>query len=808
MSLHFPPDCAWLFAALTGEVPPDGDEDKMFALAEAHKDVHGKLTKDIQAQIADALGYTAKNFGGDAAKMYQEAMKAFLGGQEGVDYFNAVADQAGLIADFTRKSATQLQYTKYMIIAQLIELLIEAAVAAAMAFFFGASIAAYLQRQAIVKLILKTRLGRLIAMLLMHEVINVGMGVAMDGLVQWTQLNQGTRDEWDTDLTKNAAISGAVQGALAGPFNFLGDKFGKVLSKLFGKDAGKNIGNQLDGLMPPPKTKTGPKLGGPTPPPKPGGGLGPGGKPLPKTPPTSFGQDLSKVFQKNLPNTAGPGGAAAGKQFVKEMGDTFQKHFGGKAARGVGQDWAKTLLEKTGTKDLPKALEKSLEPLGKKMDPAVAKVLSQGTADALGKNILQTMVQGTSRGLFEGAHAAVSEGTYNLLFSDEHTFKTSGLTFGSGMVEGRLGHLLESGGEKLGMGLRNTLGMPPPSWAQGDLGVGTDLGSDTSGSSGSSGSSTGDTSPGGLTSDAPDLALDEFFAHPDDDLDYLDVDEDDGELDYLDTGEDADGNQTTSSPANGNRNDSQGGQGNQQTSPVTVGSTPPSVSTPSANSGQAGGTTTQTTGSNTSATSNQQNQSNQSNQNSASRATKDTATPPSQPGGLTTESGTPGQTPGANQEQGAGGSSTQNDTQNETQDTHDTQEHANPEQNEQNEQSRQEERPRTLSDSGAESLGAQQATPPPVTTGSAQQDTDTPTLATTSTSSAFETLQGKLAPDEGTSDLTTSHAPASSTVSTPQPVVSVVSQDQNTAVDSVETAEDSAQSLIPPPPVVSTPTSS
>ncbi|NBM20620.1 hypothetical protein GUY61_34850, partial [Streptomyces sp. GC420] len=250
MSLEFPPQCAWLFAALTGEVPPDGDEDKMFALAEAHKGLHGKLNGDIQKQVADALGYTRKNFDGTAAEMYQEAMKDFLGGQEGLDYFNAVTNQAELIADFTRKSATQLQYTKYMIIAQLVELLVEAAVALALSFFFGASIAAYLQKQAIVRLIIRTRLGRMLIALLMHEIINVGMGVAMDGLVQWTQLNQGTRDNWDSKLTKNAALSGAIQGLLAGPFQALGDKFGK----LFGNDAGKLLGNRLDDVLPPPKS--------------------------------------------------------------------------------------------------------------------------------------------------------------------------------------------------------------------------------------------------------------------------------------------------------------------------------------------------------------------------------------------------------------------------------------------------------------------------------------------------------------------------------------------------------------------------
>ncbi|AWZ11450.1 hypothetical protein [Streptomyces sp. ICC1] len=292
MSLQFPPECAWLFAALTGEIPPDGDEDKLFALAEAHKGLHGKLNGEVQQQVADALGYTKKNFEGSAAEMYQEAMKSFLGGQKGLDYFNSVTEQAELIASFTRKSATQLQYTKYMIIAQLVELLVEAAVALALSFFFGASIGAYLQKQAIVRLIIRTRLGRMIVALLMHEIINVGMGVVMDALSQWTQLNQGTRDEWDSELTKNAALSGAVQGALAGPFQALGGLFSKLLSKMFGDDAGRKIGKQLDDVLPPPKGlgdgagknlgKKGGDLALPPPKPKAGDDVAPPPPPKPK----------------------------------------------------------------------------------------------------------------------------------------------------------------------------------------------------------------------------------------------------------------------------------------------------------------------------------------------------------------------------------------------------------------------------------------------------------------------------------------------------------------------------------------------
>ncbi|MFF9347593.1 hypothetical protein [Streptomyces sp. NPDC014734] len=475
MSLEFPPQAAWLFAALTGEVPPDGDEDKMFALAEVHRGLHGKLTGDIQQQVAEALGITRHNFGGDASTVYQEAMKGFLGGQEGLDYFNSVSDQAQLLAEFTRESATQLQYTKYMIIAQLIELLVEAVVAAALAFFFGASIQAYLARQAIVKYLIKSRLARLIGTLLMHEIINVGMGVAMDLLVQWSQLKGGTRDGFDSELTKGAALSGAVQGLLAGPFHALGNKFGKGLANLFGKDGGKNLGKKLDDVFPPPSKAAGPKGAAPK-----AGGAGP----------KSFGDDLADAFRDHLPKTAGPGGKQAGDDFVHAVGDAFQKHLGGKEATDVGRNWARTLLDRTGKKDLPDALEQSLKPLGKQLDAPTTQVLSRGTADVLGKDILQSMARGTNESVFEGIHAAVSEGTYNLVFSDEHEFKTSGLTFGSGMVEGRVGNFMESGGEKLGAGLRGKLlDMTSSSGFPGDAG-GTGRGGDGTGNAQQNGSTT------------------------------------------------------------------------------------------------------------------------------------------------------------------------------------------------------------------------------------------------------------------------------------------------------------------------------
>lgn len=441
MSLEFPPDCAWLFAALTGEVPPNGDEDKLFALAEVHKDLHGKLNNDMKQQIAAALGYTSESFDGDAAAMYQAAMKSFIG-EEGLNYFDAVADQAQLLATFTRKAATQLQYTKYMIIAQLVELLFEAIVAAALAFFFGASIQAYLAKCAIVRFLIRSWLGRALMTLLMHQLINVGMGVAMDLLVQWSQLNKGTRDEYEGDLTKGAALSGMIQGFLAGPFQFLGSKLGKRLADIFGKGGGKQLGKELDNAFPQPPVQgpKGPKGAGPK---------------APKT----FGEDFAKNFANDLPPTAGPHAKAAGDKFVRNIGETFSKHLGGDKAGAVGRDWARTLLENTGKKDLPKLLEDALKPLAKEGDGALGRILGQGAADQLGRSAIRAMAQsgvhGITEGVSEGAHAAVSEGFYNLFFSDDHTFSTSGLTFGSGMVEGRVGHILEGAGDKLGANLRN-----------------------------------------------------------------------------------------------------------------------------------------------------------------------------------------------------------------------------------------------------------------------------------------------------------------------------------------------------------------
>ncbi|MER5888286.1 hypothetical protein ABT160_31065 [Streptomyces sp. NPDC001941] len=439
MSLEFPPQCAWLFAALTGEKPPSGDEDKLFALAEVHKDLHGKLTNDLKQQVAEALGYTRESFRGDAAEMYQAAMKSFIG-EEGLNYFDAVADQARLLAEFSRKGATQLQYTKYMIIAQLVELLVEAVIAAATAFFFGASLQAYFAKVAFVRWLIKFRLGRLVLMLISHQIINVGMGVAMDLLVQWAQLNQGTRDEFEGDLTKNAALSGMIQGFLAGPFQFLGNKFGKGLAHLFGKDSGKNIGKQLDDAFKHKKTE----LPGPN-------------------APKSFGDDLAKNFGDHVPRTAGPRELSdkAAKDFVKSVGDTFDKHVKREGAREVGENWARTLLRDTGKKDLTRNLDDALGPVRKTLGRDATHVLTQGTADALAQSMLrhwaQTGAHGAGKGLFEGAHAAVSEGMYNLIFSDEHTLKTSALTFGSGIVEGRLGHVLEMGGEHLGDAARHKL---------------------------------------------------------------------------------------------------------------------------------------------------------------------------------------------------------------------------------------------------------------------------------------------------------------------------------------------------------------
>ncbi|MFB7468634.1 toxin glutamine deamidase domain-containing protein [Streptomyces sp. NPDC056224] len=431
MAIQVPKDIVPFMEVLTGMKMPDGNEDKMFLLAQVHHELRQRL-EALPQILNDCVKYTASSFTGPAAKQYRDAMAPFIDGS-GIDYIKTMSGQAAMIAEFTSEAATQIQYVKYMIIAQCIELLLEMAIALALAFITGgASILEYLAGEAVATFFMQNMIARVIGMLVMHEVISMGMGAAMDSMVQWIQLLEGTRDKFDTESTIQAVKFGAIQGLISLPMAHLGGLFGKGLGNLFGKNAKKDITNII--------TNAG------------------GNKAL--------GKDLGDVLGGALTRGNGPLSEAARNALVKDVGKAFADNVGTSAeralAREAGEKWAKELLDNFGKAGLPKALRGTLDSLEGVISADLMKALTKGLPDNLARDLLRSFGNHLGMAVTDGVTQVLAEGTYNAIFSDQHNFESTWLTFGSGVVGGRLGHLANAGGEHLGLKLHEkAFGAPP-----------------------------------------------------------------------------------------------------------------------------------------------------------------------------------------------------------------------------------------------------------------------------------------------------------------------------------------------------------
>ncbi|MET9886700.1 toxin glutamine deamidase domain-containing protein [Streptomyces sp. NPDC006430] len=431
MAIQVPKDIVPFMELLTGSKMPDGDEDKMFHLAQ----VHHELTQRLEALpqiLNDCVNYTANSFTGPAAQQYRDAMAPFID-SKGIDYIKAMSGQAAMIAEFTSETATQIQYAKYMIIAQCIELLLEMAIALALAFFTGgASILEYLAGEAVAKFFMQSLIARVIGMIVMHEIISVGMGAAMDSMIQWIQLMEGTRDEFDTNSLFESMKFGAIQGLISLPMGGLGGLFGKGLGNLFSKGVTKDLADVIG------------KAGGNK----------------------ALGKDLADVLGGALTRGNGPLGDAAKNTLVKDIGKAFADHVGTGAqktlAREAGEKWARELIDNFGKPGLTKSLRGALDPLEGILSADLMKALARGLPDNMARDLLRGLGNHLGQGLTEGASGVLAEGVYNAIFSEDHAFETSWLTFGSGVVGGRLGHLAEAGGERMGLGLREKVFGAPP----------------------------------------------------------------------------------------------------------------------------------------------------------------------------------------------------------------------------------------------------------------------------------------------------------------------------------------------------------
>ena len=229
MSIMLPSGLQWV-AKLAGGDWPEADEDRLWALAQAHRDF-AKQVRGVVTDLGPAMDEVKAGVTGPTA----EAFEAYL--DKLAKNLPAVADAADQVADMCDQTALQVQYAKIMILMML------AWMAAEIAFL------AWWAPEAVPEIVASGRLavGMIVRRLLAAVVINVGAAAFMDALDQLIQFAKGHRHSWDLKNSEMAwaagAINGAVTGALFGVGGAIAPEFlGSLLGKMAVGGAGGALG--------------------------------------------------------------------------------------------------------------------------------------------------------------------------------------------------------------------------------------------------------------------------------------------------------------------------------------------------------------------------------------------------------------------------------------------------------------------------------------------------------------------------------------------------------------------------------------
>ncbi|WP_433576753.1 hypothetical protein [Nocardia brasiliensis] len=250
MSITLPSELHWL-GWIAGSDWPDGDEDKMWAIAADWRGAAREI-RELLPDLASAEHATIRAYPwGEGI----EAMTAALGElAHGPQSLEQLADILEQVAESADALGTEIEYTKILVISSLAMLAFEIAAAwvfpptaplveAAAIGITRLAVRLLGQRavSAIARFAAKTGLAALAKFSAKHIVFSTVLGAGQDLAIQGYQVGAGHRKDIDWNRVGTTAYTAAAAGAVGGPA-------GGLLGKAAGKVPGGRITNGLKGV--------------------------------------------------------------------------------------------------------------------------------------------------------------------------------------------------------------------------------------------------------------------------------------------------------------------------------------------------------------------------------------------------------------------------------------------------------------------------------------------------------------------------------------------------------------------------------
>ncbi|MFD0784946.1 hypothetical protein ACFQZ8_13650, partial [Micromonospora azadirachtae] len=221
-------DAAAFLKWLSGEEFPATNPDKVRAIAEAFGDAADGIERVVPLLIA-GVNNIREGVMGESERAFVDSMEDFLS----EDGFLGIASRyVRRMGDELDKTANQVEYAKLMIFLSVIQLMVEVAIALAIAWLVPGVLEELAMRLLVEKMMISRWLAQLIYAVVLSQVMGVGLQVLMDIIAQSILISEGHQKGWNWDQTGKAAEIGAWIGVVG---LVLGAGGNAIVSKLFGK---------------------------------------------------------------------------------------------------------------------------------------------------------------------------------------------------------------------------------------------------------------------------------------------------------------------------------------------------------------------------------------------------------------------------------------------------------------------------------------------------------------------------------------------------------------------------------------------
>ncbi|WP_304455297.1 ADP-ribosyltransferase [Nocardiopsis sp. YSL2] len=461
----------YTLATLTGIVMPTADPRALRATAELYETTGTQITHHLTDLLTHIRRRVRTDFSGQAADYFDRSVAQFTTGDN--DYIGAAGQIAADMGRELRKAAANAEYMAMMVIGQLVQLLLEIAWAIASAYWtFGASLKMIPVFKAIRSLLIRRILSWFLLTVPGHQIISQ-IFASLDSIIQRIQIANGTRTEWDHDLTTSAHLGAVIEGLLSAG---LSGGVDLLLNGPVNKLINQNLLDLKDLPDPPPITTPrqdpvpddAPSVTNPRP------------DPEPDPPASGLNDDLTDLFtrhndeltvpykQGDVPGIGSWPNTANRDQLRQDFADLFERRFadelGSSAARNLGNDYADAFARNWPSDDLSTHLSRAL---GDSLPPAVRDHLADTVPDTLSKGLrdinsgagpyARNLGLGASTGALEGY---LGEGLSNTALQGE--WKASGFSASAGASNATTQTVVTDASVKGIDSLRGGPNLPPP----------------------------------------------------------------------------------------------------------------------------------------------------------------------------------------------------------------------------------------------------------------------------------------------------------------------------------------------------------